>query len=225
MKQLSRVIRAHSRALAVTATTVALLIGFLAGLPHDAPPPVFAAACQNAHGGCAGGDTTRTAMVDVLHQASGTTWVEPNTGETWDITVSWNIAGFGNCPAPTVQVGGVTVDWNGSGWTLSNKVMPAGIVDIQVCDISGTCASTTGPRAYRLKVDITDPFSGPNNLQSVVFTTTAVDDGFTIDNSDCSTTTTTVTPTSQTFTATDNGGFECDFACANITGPAVTITY
>jgi hypothetical protein len=23
----------------------------------------------------------------------------------------------------------------------------------------------------------------------------------------------------------DNGGFECDFACANITGPAVTITY
>lgn len=94
-----------------------------------------------------------------------------------------------------------------------------------MCDISGTCASTTGPRAYRLKVDITDPFSGPNNLQSVVFTTTAVDDGFTIDNSDCSTTTTTVTPTSQTFTATDNGGFECDFACANITGPAVTITY
>lgn len=58
-----------------------------------------------------------------------------------------------------------------------------------------------------------------------VFTTTSVDDGFTIDNSDCSTTSTTVSPTSQTFTATDTGGFECDFACANVTGPTVTITY
>lgn len=225
MKTLHNFIRAHRLALYFAVSTTVLMAGLLVGLPHRAPLPVLAAACQNANQSCTPSDTTKTAVLNVLHQASGATWVEPNTGETWDITITWNAAGFGNCPNPTVRVGGVTVDWNGGGWTLSNKVIPAGVSDIQVCDIGGTCGSTTGPRAYKLKVDITDPIGGPQNLQSVVFTTTSVDDGFTIDNSDCSTTSTTVSPTSQTFTATDTGGFECDFACANVTGPTVTITY
>jgi hypothetical protein len=225
MNTLSSTIHSRRRLLAVAGGTVVLLSGFLVGLPHKTPPPVLAASCQIAHQTCAGGlDPTKTAVLTVLHQVSGGTWVEPNTGESWDITATWNSAGV-LCPNPTVQVATVTVDWNGSGWTLSNKNLTGDIVDVQVCNISGSCGSAVGPRAYKLRVDINDPIAGPQNLQSVAFVTTSVDDGFTIDLSSCTTTTTAVSPTSQTFSATDYGSFECDYACANVTGPSLTITY
>jgi hypothetical protein len=225
MKSLSNALRAHGRILAVAGGMVVLLGGFLVGLPHKTPPPVLAASCQPAHQTCAGGlDPTKTAVLTVSHQASGPVWVEPNTGETWDIAATWNSAGV-ICPNPTIEVAAVTVDWNGSGWTLSNKNLTAHIVDIQVCDVSGSCGTAVGPRAYKFRIDVKDPGPGGQNLQSVAFTTTSVDDGLTIDNSNCTTTTTAVSPTSQTFSATDYGSFECDYACANVTGPSLTITY
>jgi hypothetical protein len=225
MNTLSSTIHSQRRLLAIFTGTVLLLSGFLAGLPQQAPPPVFAVSCQIAHQTCAGGlDPTKTAVLTVLHQVSGGTWVEPNTGETWDITATWNIAGT-ICVTPLVEHATVTVDWNGSGWTLSNKNLPADILDLQVCDVSGSCGSAVGPRAYKFRLDVRDPAPGLNNLQSVVFTTTSVDDGLTIDLSSCTTTTTAVSPTSQTFSATDFGSFECDYACANVTGPSLTITY
>jgi hypothetical protein len=34
-----------------------------------------------------------------------------------------------------------------------------------------------------------------------------------------------VSPTSQAWSTTDSGGFECDFTCAAATGPSLTISY
>jgi hypothetical protein len=222
MNSLSNAIRAHGRILAVTGGTVVLLAGFLAGLPQAGPPPVYAA-CQIAHGTCAGGDLTRTGAIQVAHKTTGVDWVEPNTGETWQIDAEWDPSN-GIC-TPVIETGYVTVDWNGSGWTLSNYTPGTDFVHISVCNISGSCAMASGPRAYQLMVDLNDPITGGQNLHSVTFTTTSVDGGFAITTNNCTTTSTAVTPTSQSFSATDTGTFECSFACGSVTGASIALTY
>jgi hypothetical protein len=220
MNRLSNAIHPNRRILAVSGGTVVLLAGFLAGLPQAGPPPVYAS-CQAPQGSC-GLDLTRTGAVIVSHQTTGGTFVEPNTGESWTITATW-VPQFAPC-TPQTENAYATVDWNGSGWTLSNITTTNHIIGIGVCDVSGSCGSAAGPRAYMLKADINHVAPG-GNLQSVTFTTTSVDDGYTINMSNCTTTSTSVTPTSQTFSATDFGTFECDYACANVVGPTLTITY
>jgi hypothetical protein len=223
MNSLSNAIRAHGRILAVAGGTVVLLVGFLAGLPQAGPPPVYAS-CQITHGTCAGGDATRTGVIEVAHKTTGVDWVEPNTGETWQIDVEWDPSN-GVC-TPHLEQANATVDWNGSGWSVSNFVATANILNVTVCDISGSCGSTAGPRAYALLVNLNDPIPVTlQNLHSVTFTTTSVDGGFTIPLNTCVTSSTAVTPTSQTFTATDTGNFECAYACGSVSGASISLTY
>lgn len=74
-------------------------------------------------------------------------------------------------------------------------------------------------------MDIVDPQVPTGfNLREVIYTTTSVDDGVLVTSSGCATGST-VSPSSQTFTQTDSGAFECSYDCANIAGPLLTITY
>jgi hypothetical protein len=195
-----------------------------------APPAVYAA-CLPPNQTCPG-DATKTAMVEVFHATTGgsPSPVEPNTGETWRIVAYWgpDSGGGGSCIDHT-EIGYATVDWNGSGWTVSNTTLTTNIVGIDVCDTSScTRESDPGPvpqRSYKLKVNLNDPVTGGGfHLRQVVFTTTAVDDGNVLNTSTCETGAS-VSPTSQAFGTTDTGAFECSYVCGSITGPTVTITY
>jgi hypothetical protein len=92
---------------------------------------------------------------------------------------------------------------------------------VSVCD-SAECGNYANGWEYRLIVDIaiTD---GADFLSDVVYTTTSVSNGNLVDSSQC-TERGSVSPTGQTFSATDGGGFECAFSCS-ASGPSVTITY
>lgn len=171
-------------------------------------------------------DNTKTGVLDVRHfKNNGTTEIEPTTGESWEITAHWNPAPGGLSCAGSHETASVDVDWNGTSWALSNMSLTTNIVGISVCDISGGCATTTGARAYRLLVDVNDPLPNNYNLQEVSFATTAVNNGVEFDMMiPCAVTANTVTPTTQTFAASDNSSFECGFNC-NATGAVVTIVY
>ncbi len=62
-------------------------------------------------------------------------------------------------------------------------------------------------------------------LIDVTYETTEVDDGYPIVNTTTCALGRAVSPTSQAFGDTDSGTFECDFTCADATGPTVTIKY
>jgi hypothetical protein len=221
----ARILASRAR-LAVLFNVAILLVGGLAGFVYPTEPAVLAhGVCQAVNAGCGPGDGTKTGVLDVRHfKNNGTTEIEPTTGESWEITGHWNPAA-GICNG-THETASVDVDWNGTGWTLSNTSLTTNIVGISVCDISGSdCGSTTGKRAYRLLVDVNDPASTTLHLQQVSFVTTSVDNGVEFDMmTPCSVTANTVTPTSQNFAAQDNGGFECGFNCT-ATGATVTIVY
>jgi hypothetical protein len=51
-----------------------------------------------------------------------------------------------------------------------------------------------------------------------------VDSGYELDQELC-TLGSSVSPTSQVFSQTDNGGFECELTCSTISGPSLTISY
>lgn len=114
----------------------------------------------------------------------------------------------------------------GTAWVLSNKTTTTNIVDIQVCD-EDTCAEEdTHSHGYRLYVKVNDPYwylSRRYNLRQVVFATTSVDDGYELDTTSC-TLGDAVTATSQSFSATDSGAFECGYDCDN-NGTTLSITY
>jgi len=170
--------------------------------------------------------------VEVFHQTTGgsPSPVEPNTGETWQITAYWgpDSGGGGSCIDHT-EVGYATVDWNGAGWTVSNVTLTTNILDIDVCDtsvcITGPSSGPVPQRSYKLKADLNDPLGPPIfHLRQVDFRTTAVDGGNVLDVSTCATGAS-VSPTSQTFGNMDTGAFECSYACGSISGPSVVITY
>lgn len=62
-------------------------------------------------------------------------------------------------------------------------------------------------------------------LIDVAYETSSVDDGYPIVNTTTCALGSVVSPTSQTFSQTDSGTFECAFTCAGADGPGVTITY
>lgn len=238
MKTLNETVRVGGRCsrvlLGVVICVSALSAGFLAGLPTGAPPAAFAA-CVMANQACAGGDLTKTAVVAVNHlrtSGGGFAPVEPNTGETWSITASWEPT-IASCISDVAdEVATATVDWNGAGWTVSNVTLTANILAITVCDTSSCTGDPTGPvptRSYKLMADVVDAVNGGvpprvHALNRVVFATTAVDNGRVLDVTNC-TLGSNVTPTSQTFSVTDTGAFECAFACNSVSGPSLTITY
>lgn len=206
--------------------SVAILVGDPAAVPS-----VQAYACQAANlPVCSLGDTTRTSSLYVSHAVTGGasgTPVQPDDGETWNITAYWNEPPGPPSCAQATETASATAYYTGSGWALSNVTTTTNIVDIDICD-KDTCArEDTQSHGYELIVDIRDPIvivTKPYNLRQVVFTTTSVDGGYELDTAACSLGSS-VSPTSQAFTQTDGGPWPCGYSCAAAAGPSLTITY
>ncbi len=228
----------NHRVLLVTAVlgVVALGLGLLAGLPRADVSPVYASHVQNYL--CGGGlDVTKTSAmyVDHLtgpHYGGGPTVVEPDTGESWQITAYWEPTGGGGSYDETAYV---TVDWDGSAWVTSNVTTTTNIVAISVCP-GNTCDAGGGDVhgwSYKIIVNINDPKAGSAyNLSHVNYATTSVDDGYTVE--DPTQTQgpcylgTAVSPTSQSFHASDSEAYwdsdRCPFDCT-VDGGSVTLYY
>lgn len=186
---------------------------------------------------CPAGDKTKTSALTVTHHTApsylGTsTVVEPDVGETWNIALLWENRAQS---AWTSEAFTVTVSWNGSQWVLSGAVLPAGVKAIGICQ-GDTCDAGGGSVhgwTYKLILDVYDPYPGGNhNLKQVVYTTTSVDDGYTIEDpsevqGNCYLNDA-VSPTSQTFSATDGPPYwdsnRCPYNCYTA-GASVTIEY
>jgi hypothetical protein len=165
--------------------------------------------------------------------------VEPDSGETWSITANYRLVTLGTSCDCDDRTDSVTVDveWSDTtGWSASCTGCGGGsaIQGVAICGVGG-CASGTitidNSWSYELIVDLytNHAFScgaGVQNaaLVDVDFETTSVDDGDTIDTSSCEEDAS-VSPTSQIFSATDAGPFECGFSCPAATGTSVTLTY
>jgi len=218
---------------------LALVAGFLFGGPQGEVPVAYAYPCQVANGPCSYGDITKTAALEVLHMGDDggggyTLPVEPDTGESWNITAYWNNA-TPICYEST-ETASVDVDWNGSSWVLSSEGTTTNIIDIDICSTSATCRGTGGAHSwgYKLIVDITDPHTATGrNLRQVVFTTTSVDDGNEITFTGgglttCNSLGSSVSPTSEEFTALDWPEewpmSRCAFSCS-VVGTSVDLTY
>lgn len=223
---------------------LALVVGVVAGQHITTSPiqlPSAVAACGTPITCTNDGTATGSLTVDHIHQdGQVVTEVEPNDGETWDITATWSTDSFenpGTCACFDQVSAAVSADvqWSdSSGWSVTcTGCAGAGpIVAVSVCDGDG-CGS--GPSVdnsweYELIVDVIHTnqvlcggMHRNTYLTSVNFDTTTVDDGNLVDTSDCSEGSA-VESTSQAFSATDTATFECGFDCS-ATGASVTITY
>jgi len=216
------------RTTVVAATVVvvaALGIGVLGGLPTGVPP-AFAFACQLPHPACAGGVFYRTAAVEVTYVepvGEALLPVEPLGDTDWNIMAYWNSA---NQPCTeATEMATASVSWSGTSWTVSNVNTTTNITSIDVCPGPGCGASYDHAFGYTLIAKVWDPkLTTTQNLRKVVFTTTSVSDGEELDTSAC-TLGSEVSPTSQSFSQTDNGAFECGYGCLTASGPSLAITY
>jgi hypothetical protein len=203
---------------------VGLCLGYLSGAPSGDVQPAYAALCKSPNPSCLVG--YRTAAVDVHHLYEAFSQpVEPEVGETWAITATWNSAAPPPC-SELQEVAYVTVSWNGSTWVTSNFQGTPSITAVSVCGNGDECGSQTTPHSwgYRLYVKVWDPDrGGGKNLRRVEFTTNSVDDGHVVDIGTC-TLGLAVSPTSQVFTAYDDGGWPCGFDCT-ASDATVDITY
>lgn len=216
---------------AAVIAVLALAAGFMAGAPNGVDV-VYAAACQATNGVCSGGwPWSRTAAVDVSYLVpngggGGTSDmpVEPSGNTTWNITAYWNSTGFLPCYEHS-ETASVTVSWSGTGWTLSNKNTTTNITDIDICAEDTCSEEDTHSHGYRLSAEVGDALwlGRTHNLRQVVFATTAVSDGYELDTALCELDDA-VTVTSQSFSATDSGTFECHYSCDN-SGTTLDITY
>jgi len=215
----------------------ALLTTSLAlGLAFAVLPTVAQASCgRNDCGG-----STQISAVTVYHTSgvTNTVPVEPDTGETIAVTAYWDALEFagGGCSCHQTASSSVTVDvdWNESTdtWDYScTGCSGAGpIYGVTVCHVDGcgTMGAIANAWAYELVVQIDKIRSNCSGnagyLSHVDYQTTAVDDGDTIRTSNC-TELAAVSPTTQTFSVTDSGTFECTFTCAAASGPTLFLTY
>jgi hypothetical protein len=148
--------------------------------------------------------------------------VEPGTSETLTVTSYWNTA----VPAcqEIAENAYVTVSWSGSAWVLSNITTSPNITGLSICSTGNECGSPPAHAYdYRLIAQVNDPLPGSYNLRAVEFATTVIDDGRVLDPSAC-TLGAAVSPTSQSFSVTDFGVFECGLSCGN-SGASMTILY
>jgi hypothetical protein len=165
--------------------------------------------------------------------------VEPDTTHIWTATVQWSTAFNGLDPSCSCNdhqdQATIEVTWSGSAW---NVVCTAGcgganpIIAAYICDLE-SCTGGDGPHgaSYRVLLDITQqifPFSGPcglvaANLNKVDFDSSRIDDGISYDNSTCQSGVG-AQPTQVSYSATDNGTFECALSCSDL-GASVTILY
>lgn len=169
--------------------------------------------------------------------------VEPDVGESWEITAYWNTLGSAHpscdcTQSATAQVQ-VDVSWSDStGWSASCtgcNAISGPVFGVTVC---GTYGCGNGPGVdnswgYELVVSLKEnngqvncspPPNAPGFVSRVEYQTTSVDDGNLIDTLYCSEGTA-VSPISQTFGTTDSGPFECTYSCAVASGPTVSIVY
>jgi hypothetical protein len=222
----------------VPVLVVVLAAGLLVGALMDDVPLVYAVGNHAPNTPCTYPDVTYTSALEVTHQtgpgyAGDPTVVEPDTGESWRITAYWYPAGWP--PGQVTAQATADVDWNGSSWVLSNvtgtggPIVAIGICQGDTCDAGGGAVHSWD---YKLIVDVADIYLG-NNLATVAYVTTAVDDGDTIE--DPTQTQgycyegTSVQPTSQSFGTTDSNqdwgtAGRCPYNC-DITGASVTLTY
>jgi hypothetical protein len=222
-----------SKRLFICSATAALLLGAMIGLLADLSvsevPPALAAVCKAPNGACIPASTTKTSALTVEHKTTNTEPVEPDDGETWNITAYWNTNSV-PCSEMT-ETASVEVSWDGDNWALSNKSLTTHIVGIDVCDASMECSQdeeTVHAWGYKLIVDIRDPAATSFNLRQVVYTTTSVDDGYELDPDVCELGSS-ATANSQTVSKTDTGPFtliagRCGYGCS-VSGATVTIEY
>ena len=222
----------------VLVLVVTLVGGYLGGgLARDVPQ-VLASGTHPANSACPGSDVTVTSSIEVTHQTGpgylgSATVVEPDDSQDWTIDAYWYPAA--NPPGETKQTATATVTWNGSSWVLSNVTLPADINAIGICqgDSCDAGGGSVHSWSYKLIVDLNDPIAGANpNLDHVTYTTSSVDDGYTVEDptrtqGDCYLGTA-VQPTSQSFAATDYqadwGTGRCGYSCDS-GGTSVTLTY
>ena len=208
------------------ASTFAVAAGFATVAVPE--PETAAAACSVANGGC-GMDPTKTAVLDVSH-LKGTKKMEPDSTTSWDIQATWRPVFFpGETCADLQEIANVDVSWNGSSWVLSNQTLTANIVGISVCALSSCDIVDSHSSEYRLYVNVNDPgpLSAGGNvgwIKAVTFTTTDESDAEPLDVTTCTLSGVSFSPLSSSYSATDNGVFECSYDCTQ-TGASVTITY
>jgi hypothetical protein len=216
----------------------ALVTGFLAGLPRGDVSPVYA----GTHGrnyDCGVNNSTKTSALYVNHYTGpgytgGPTVVQPDTGERWSITAHWYPT---SGSADYYETAYVTVNWNGSAWATSNVQTASNILGISICQ-GDTCDAGGGNVHgwdYTIIVDIRDPETATGsayNLDNVYYVTTSVDGGYTVEDPTGTQPPcylgTAVSPTSQSFNATDYNAYwgsgRCPFSCT-VSGASVTLYY
>ena len=197
------------------------------------------AACQNGHAACGGGDVTRTSALTVKHcvmDGSVCIPVEPDNTDTWTVTANYSTsfnAGVPGCSCQDNQAQAtVTVSWNGTGWTAvctaGCNALAGPIFGVSVCNVT-SCTGGDGPHGaeYMLLVDLGAVNGACDvlafNLRAVSYVAADVDDGLSWDESTCESIEA-VTPTTQSWSTTDTGTFECAISCNNA-GASLTITY
>jgi hypothetical protein len=223
--------------IAVFVLTFGLVAGYLTDNPAGDVPHAWALDCQPVNDTCIQ-DGTKTSALEVDHVSlvddEISEYVEPDDGESWNITAEWRQESPCDPGDYRIETASVDVSWNGSAWVLSNETTTTNIVDIDICQ-GDECSGTSGDHSwnYKLIVDVNDPEdSYAYNLRDVTYTTTSVDDGYEIDfgltHTTCDSLGDSVSPTSQSFTATDRPGkwrsTRCSFNC-NIVGTSVQLTY
>jgi len=180
-----------------------------------------------------------TSALDVYHRVhpGGITDdpVQLDDRETVSITVYYSLlSGIGACSCgyETSQAVTITPVLSGTSWSGScSGCDPTNgpIRSVTICDINADeCESYDGDYRLNVIVDKTYGAGGgscngnPRYINRVVYTISSVDDGDAYDASGC-TLGSAVSPTTNSFSATDFGTFECTFDCEP--GPALTVTF
>ena len=222
----------------------ALCIGIATGTTNRPPPAALAQSC-GLNTACPFGDGTVASSLTVDHakitmvgELEVQQPVEPDTGETWQVVAKYRKTSSGTaCDCATLTfTASVDVDWNGTGWTATCtsgcNAIGGPIHAVSVCTTNSCTGTSSHGWGYELMVDVDNNLfalpcaSQANNarLFEVAYGTTSVDSGNLVDTGDC-TLDDAVDPTSQSWTATDTGAFECTFTCESVSGPSVTIQY
>lgn len=187
-----------------------------------------------------GVDQTVTSALNIYHRVyPGGVSDDPvqfDDSERVTITAYWSLLNGlpDQCSCLYETSSSVTYDvtHSGTGWSgtcTGCSAMSGPIRSVVICDINAdNCMSLDGD--YRLNVDInqTNGMGGgdctgqPRYLNRVEYTISNIDDGDDYDGTHC-VVGSAVSPTTNSFSATDFGAFECAFSCE--AGPSLTVTF
>lgn len=180
-------------------------------------------------------DTTLTGALRVQHRHVGSGRdVEPDTGDTWLVTITWKTLSTSNfCPCEAeVITATVAADWNGSTWTPScTGCNPTSgpLWGVQVCG-APQCGALSSEYIILLDIDELkfDICQDVAFLHAVEFESISLDDGDVFTRVPC-TELLAVSPINQPYYAVDLPDFRCPYTCTHanldVTIPLVTIYY